>query len=66
MSPGFLEHQVGGPGDGPDLAAVRVPAELEVDARLLGFFQVVGLVVQEDSKAFQAFCEFLQGGPVPG
>ena len=50
MAPGLLIHGVGEPVAGPDLSTVCVAAELEVNARSLGLFQVVGLVVQEDGK----------------
>jgi len=46
MPPGFLVHGIRHPGQRPNLAAVRVPAELEIDARLLRLFQMIRLVVQ--------------------
>ena len=39
---------IGNPGDGPELSAMGVSAELEVDASGLGAVEMVGLVVEDD------------------
>ncbi len=51
-APRFFVHEVGQEGDGPDLAAVGMAAELEVDFGGFGLFEPIGLVVDED-------CEFI-------
>ena len=48
---GTFIDAVGNPADGPHLPVVGVPRELEVDARLLGLLQAVGLVVEQDGEA---------------
>ena len=47
---GILVDGIGYPGDRPNLPVVGMTAELEVDAVLLSLFQVVRLVVEEDSE----------------
>ena len=50
LTKGTLVYLVLYPRDGPYLAVVGVPAELEVDARLLSLLQVVRLVVEENRE----------------
>lgn len=50
VAPGLFEEGVGDPVGGPDLAVMRVAAELEINACLFGFFQMVGLVVEENGE----------------
>lgn len=51
VAPGLFVHYVRDYGQGPELPPVGVSAELEIDAGLLGFFQVERLVVKEDGEA---------------
>ncbi len=43
---------VGNPGDRPYLSAVRMSAELEVDASLLSTVEIIGLMVEDDGICF--------------
>ena len=47
---GILVDGIGYPGDRPHLPVVGMTAELEVDAVLLSLFQMVRLMVEEDSE----------------
>ncbi len=47
-APRTLVEGISDPRDGPYLSAVGMAAELEVDAGLLGVFEIVGLVVEQD------------------
>ena len=47
----ILINGVGYPADGPHLPVVGMSAKLKIDARLLGFFKMIGLMVEKDSVA---------------
>ena len=49
-SESVLIDSVCDPADGPHLSVVGMPGKLEVDAIFLGFFQVIGLVVEFQHK----------------
>ena len=63
MAPGFFVQGIGNPGKGPYLAAVGVSAELEIDTGGFCLLQMVGLMVKDDGKTLQAFCERSQIRP---
>ena len=62
---GLLVHHIRDPVAGPDLPVMRVPAELEVDAASFGFFQMIGLMVQQDGEEGIVDGEGIQRFPVP-
>ena len=47
----ILINGVGYPADGPHLPVMGMSAKLKIDARLLGFFEVIGLMIEENSVA---------------
>ena len=49
-APGFFKEGIRDPGGGPDLALVRVAAELEIDSGGFRFFQMIRLVIKQDSE----------------
>jgi hypothetical protein len=49
--PRFLIDSIRNPRNGPYLSAMGMTAKLEVNTRLLCLFQMVGLMVEQDSKA---------------
>ncbi len=49
-TPRLFIHGIGDPVGGPDLAAMGMAAELEVDAGGFGFFQMERLMIQQDRK----------------
>ena len=47
----ILIDGVGYPTNRPHLPIVSMTAKLKIDARLLGFFEVIGLMIEENSVA---------------
>ena len=50
MPPRLLVESICDPRDRPNLTTMGVTAELEVDGGLLGFLQLIGLVVEEQAE----------------
>ena len=61
MPPRLLVESICDPRDRPNLTTMGVTAELEVDGGLLGFLQLIGLVVEKQAETVRVGCEITQG-----